>query len=166
MATQPRIAMKAIRNVYGMGLPKENVPETASVTFKKGALVLSTSGFLTECGADPAKILGCATRDGQNGGSNGTYSQEVEIALPGVLFLGNLSNTGDTAVTATTDRWANYGVLKDATSGKWMVDKDETTNDRVTVWQFFLQDKDAIGDTRGRVYFMFDPLYCQALAVD
>lgn len=158
--------MRAVRNLYGMGIPKEQIPEGITSTFKRGAPCVVTSGYAVECGADPALIAGLATKDGQNGAANGTYSQEFEMALPGILFMGNLSNNADTAVTAATDRFGKYGILKHSASGKWMVDKDETTNDRVTVWNFWLQDNDVLGDTRGRVYFMFDPLYCQGIAVD
>jgi len=158
--------MRAVRNLYGLCIPKVRVPEAASATFKKGALVVSTSGYTDECGADPALILGVATKDGQNGTASGDKEQEVEVAMPGTLFMGNLSNAADTAVGAATDRFLPLGVLRDATSETWFVDTGETSADRVVIWEFWLQDAEVMGDVRTRVLFQFDPVYCQANAVD
>lgn len=156
--------MSAVRNLLGTVIPKETFPEKATQTFKKGALLKQNGGYVDECGADPTLVTGLATQDGQSGATDGAKSQVIEIAHPGILFVGNLSNAGDTAVTAQTDQGAAYGVAKHS-GGKWYVDKDETSNKRVRVWNFWLQDNDALGDTRGRVYFTFDPTYCELIKV-
>jgi hypothetical protein len=166
MATSPRVAMRAVRNLYGLCIPKVRVPEAATVTATRGALAVSTSGYVDECGADPALILGLLTADGGNKSSAGDALQEVEVAMPGTLFMGNLSNAADSAVGAATDRFKPYGVLKDATSETWFVDTGETSNDRVVIWEFWLQDAEVLTDTRTRVIFQFDPVYCQGNAVD
>ena len=168
MATSPRVAMRAVRNLFGTVIPRVQVPEAASLaaTVKRGAPCVSTSGYVAECGTDPALILGLLGQDGQNGTAAGDKLQVVEVAMPGVLFMGNLSNGADSAAGAATDRWKAYGILKDATSATWFVDTGETTNDRVVIWEFWLQDGEVLTDTRTRVVFQFDPIYCQGNAVD
>lgn len=166
MATSPRVAMRAVRNLYGTIIPREEFKEAASETFKLGAvLTVNASGYIAEAGADPTLIIGLATKEGQNGASAGDKAQPVEMALPGILFMGNMANAGDTAVTAQTDVGQGHGIAKDATSGKWYVDKDDTTAKRVMIWNFWLQDNDLLGDTRGRVIFAFDPTYCQGIKI-
>jgi hypothetical protein len=167
MATQARIEMRAVRTVLGTPVPKVRVPENAAASFKKGALVLvqAADGMLEECGADPSLILGCATRQGQAGGSDGTYSQEVEVAYPGVLFRGYLDTSASegAGTTAATDRFKQYGVAKNAATGKWYVDKSDTTNDRVVIWEFWDGDGQAVGDIMHHVIFSFLLANCLAL---
>jgi hypothetical protein len=158
--------MRPVRNLFGIGIPCLEVPESASCTFKKGAPVVVTSGYLGECGADPVLILGLARKNGQGGAAAGDKLQVVDIAMPGILFMGNLSNAADTAVGAATDRFTPYGILKETTYGTWFVDTGETSSDRVVIWEFWLQDGEVLTDTRTRVVFQFDPVYCQGSAVD
>ena len=163
MATSPRIAFTAVRTLNGMGIPRQEFKEAASTTFKAGAPLVVASGYANECGADPALVLGIATKDGQGGSAAGDKSQPVIMAYPGTVFLGNLSNAADNAVTAQTDIMTGYGILKHSGTGKWFVDKGETSNKRVQVWDFWLQDKEVIGDVRGRILFTFDPDICQGV---
>jgi hypothetical protein len=148
MATSPRVAMRAVRNLLGTTLPVVEVPEAATVTAKRGAPCVSTSGYTDECGTDPALILGLLSKDGQNGSGAGDKLQPVEVAQLGVLFMGNLSNAADSAAGAATDRFKAYGILKDSSSETWFVDTGETSNDRVVIWEFWLQDGEVLTDTR------------------
>ena len=163
MATSPRIAFTAVRTINGMGIARQDFKEAASTTFKAGAPLVVASGYANECGADPALILGIATKDGQGGATAGAKSQTVVVAHPGTIFLGNLSNSADNAVTAQTDIMTGYGIAKHSGTGKWYVDKGDTSAKRIQVWDFWLQDKEVIGDIRGRILFTFDPDICQAL---
>lgn len=155
MATAPVNTMRAVRTFSGYSVARVEVPESASATFSKGAVVLISSGYLAEAGADPAVLLGVATRAGQNGGSAGAKSQHVEVAHPGNLFMGNLDTSGaeDAGVTAATDRGVAYGIQKHASNGSWYVDKSDTTNKRVRVVEFWSED--TVGDIKGRVIFSF-----------
>jgi len=162
----PLVPMRAVKNLFGTQIPRYEFPEASACSFHPGALVVSTSGYIDECSTDPALILGVATKHGQAGTASGDKRQVIEMAMPGILFMGNLYDATSDAVTAVTDLLVAYGVLKHVSNGLWFVDKDETTNDRVVVWDFWLQDKDKIGDVGGRVIFAFDPHYCQGLAVD
>ncbi len=170
MATQPRIAFRAVRTLSGMSVPREEFPEAASQTFKKGAPVFLRVGYLEECGTDPVLIMGVATRDGQNGGSAGAKTQVVELAHPDTLFLGNVDDGGSqgNGVTAATTRGRMLGITKHSSTGKWHVDTAKGTaalKSRVIVWNFYLNAQDgvnqAVGDTLGWVLFSFDPGYFQ-----
>jgi hypothetical protein len=156
MATAPIVPIRPVRSLTGLPYPRQSVPETASVTFLMGALVVCTSGYLAECGADPALILGVASAAGHNGATDGLYKQTVYLAHPDTLFVANLDTSGGggvgTGVTAATDRFLTYGVAK-RSSSHWYVDKSDTTNKRVRIFDFW--DEDAIGDVMGRVLFKF-----------
>lgn len=159
MATAPKIAIRAVRTLSGYSIPRMDFPEAAAQTFKKGAPLVLTVGYLNECGADPALIIGFATRDGQDGTAAGDKTQTVELASPDTVFEGNIGDGSDAAVTAATDRGKAYGIAKRSADGKWYVDNSDTSNKRVMVLD--LADHDATGDIMGRVYFMVDPKYMQ-----
>lgn len=141
MATHPKIKIRAVKTLSGMSVPRERFPEAASQTFKQGALVYLQDGYLQECAANPQLIMGVAVQDGGNGGSAGAKGQEVELAHPDTLFIGNLSQTGseDSGVGAATDRGKMYGVTKHSTDGRWYVDKSKgvAATSRVLVWKLW-----------------------------
>lgn len=127
-------------------------PEAASQTFKKGACVYLTGGALTECGADPATILGIALDP-----ATGVTGRPIRVTLlSNAIFEASLSGT---SVTAATDVGVAYGVV--LASGLWLVDKTDTTAKRVTVMA--LSTKDNVGDTNGRVLVLFAALANQAI---
>jgi hypothetical protein len=165
MATAPRIEFQAVKPLVGLSIAQESFPEAATQTFKKGACVVLTAGYLGECGAAPALIMGIASRAGQNGATAGAKSQSVYLAHPDTLFLGNLDNgvTG-TGTTAAANRGASYAVIKHPGTGKWAVDNAGVAH-RVVVWGFWDGVQDgitmALGDILGWVYFQFDPVYFQ-----
>lgn len=165
MAAQPRIAISAIKTLGGYSIPQEAFKEAATQTFKKGALVFLSAGYLQECGADPALIMGVASRDGQNGANAGDYKQSVYLAHPGTLFLGNLDNGSGSTTSAATDVGKMYGVAKHSSSGKWYVDSTDVTAKRVILWNFWDGAQDGltagVGDTLAQMYFQFDPTYFQ-----
>lgn len=125
------------------------VPEKASQTFYKGAVVVAdTAGKITEASADPTRILGVAEEDGHNV-SSPTDSDvcHFAVASPDTLFVGNVTTT-----TALTDIGASYGITK--SGNYWHVDKTKAdTSRRVRIVD--LDPRDAVGDTQGRVIFQF-----------
>jgi enamine deaminase RidA (YjgF/YER057c/UK114 family) len=161
--TWTRIPFRAVRNLCGPGLPSIELPEGATQTFKAGAPVVFVAGYIAECGADPVMVTGLATKDGQNK-AVGVAKQDIILAHSATLFLGNLEG-----VSAAADRGASFGLAKDATSGKWYVDKADTTAKRVTVWEVWEQAMDAKtpawGDTLTPVVFSFAAPYCSITAV-
>ena len=165
MATQPRIAISAAKALGGLSIPGENFPEQATQTFKMGAVVSLTAGYLGEAVADPTLIMGIATRDGQNGATAGAKDQLVHLAGGLTLFRGNLDNGAGTLASAATDRGKMYGLAKHAPSGKWYVDSTDVTNKRVVIWDFWDGAQDGlnmvIGDNLHWVLFQFDHSYFQ-----
>jgi len=119
--------------------------ESASLTAVQGNLVYLTGGYLTECGADPAIILGVLAEDGSNG-SEGANSAGVWLALPGTIFVAE-----GTTTTAQTQVGEDYGVALE--SSVWRVDTGDTGNVRVNV--IALDPRDAAGTDEGRYHVTF-----------
>ena len=149
MATISLRCLEVAKTIHGNSPWELGLPEAASQTWKKGAiLTLNANGYVVEAGADPARILGVACADGQNLASNGLKDCLVWIADENTVFVGNLSGS---SVTELVDRGRGYGVVK--TGNNWHVDKTDLTNRRVVVVD--LDPRDNVGDTNGRVHFMF-----------
>ena len=135
-------------------MPTHFAPEGASKTHVKGALLVQTSGLLTEAGADPTNVVGVAAHPGRNG-SSGARS----FYLPpdeNVIFVGSIDTSASegTGTVIATDMGAEYGVTKTALTGvnlgKWYVDKNKTGGDaRVRVVEIL----DAVNTVHGRVGF-------------
>ena len=104
-------------------------PVTAAQTFVVGALVFLTSGAVTECGADPANILGIALAPASVGldtrGSifGGTQIPVFVLTPNDTIWMGSST----TPVFATHVGTA-YGIVK---STNWLVDISDTGNTRV-----------------------------------
>ncbi len=113
---------------------------TAAQTFKKGALVVDTAaGTISECGADPAAVLGVAmegagTRPGGTGIANspsyitGGTNNEVSVAIAdrSQVFTCRGVNGGTDPVTPTqTMIGETYGVAK--SGDDWVLDIAEVT---------------------------------------
>jgi len=174
VATQPRIAFRALKTLSGMAIPVMSYPEAATQTFKAGAPVFLSNGYLNECGTDPQLIMGIATKDGQNVATAGLKSQSVILAHPDVLFLGNLDNTNTegSTVGVATDLGKMYGLKKITASGKWYVDKSKAVvaTSRVIIWDFWDElvsgstgsgQIAAITDVIPQVVFAFAPGFFQ-----
>jgi hypothetical protein len=165
MAAQPRIAIVPAKSLTGYSIAQEDFAEAASQVFKQGAIVSLSAGYLQEAGADPALILGVASRDGQNGATAGAKRQSVYLAHPSTLFQGSLDNGAGTTTLAATDVGKMYGLAKHGATGKWYVDSTDVTNKRVVIWGFWRGAQDGlpagVGDTLAQVYFQFDPTYFQ-----
>lgn len=117
-----------------------NYRYTAAQTFKKGALVVDVAaGTVSECGADPASVLGVAMEDaGSKPGGTGMINaptqitggnnNEVVVAIAdrSQVFTCRGVNGGTDPVTpAITNIGEEYGVAKDA-DGMWYLDLAET----------------------------------------
>jgi hypothetical protein len=137
------------------------VPEKLTQTFKKGAVcfIEAATGYLIECAANPALILGLANADGGNTAASGTNNQVVELAHPDVLFRGYVDNADGNSFNtgAQTDQGKGYGITKSATAGRWFIDSSKTAaNVRVVIWEFWAEANfNYIGDTTPSVIFAF-----------
>ena len=100
--------------------------EGAAQSFKLGAaVVLDASQFVTECGADPASLIGFAAHPAGKGLPS--TKDLVYVASEGQKFW--MSGTSN-PVYADTNKL--YGIVKDA-NGIWTVDKTDVVNTRVYI---------------------------------
>lgn len=125
------------------------LPEGASQTFKVGAILTLTNGYVVEAAADAARVLGVASEPGQNLGSNGLKEAKVIIANDDTIFVGCLTGKA----TSVLDVGLAYSIAKDGTTNNWTVDGTDVAN-RICIIQK-LDPRDTLGDTNGRVHFIF-----------
>jgi len=123
----------------------EHFPEAASQTFEAGDLVFTNAGYIEECGADPASILGLVMEDGHDAGA-GDYQVPVLVFTEATFIEMCVYHSDPGAnLIEDTDLRTLYGLV--ASNHKWLVDKTEVVNTRVKVQQF----KDPIGTVSGVV---------------
>ncbi len=137
-------------------MPTHFAPEGTSVTYVKGAVLIQTSGYTAEAGANPTNVIGVAAHAGKN-----LTTHPKGFYLPpddGVIFVGSLDTGASegTGTVAATDLGAEYGITKTALTGvnlgKWYVDQNKTGADaRVRVVELI----DAVGTVQGRCGFKF-----------
>lgn len=121
--------------------------EAATQTLVTGNLVYQNgSGYIAECGADPASIYGIAAEAGHNTVAAGTNTLAVYRIRPGELYVAKSNTTTDQAHVGL-----NYGVVND--SSVWKVDISETVNTRVFIHA--LDPRDAVGTSGGRYWVEF-----------
>lgn len=138
------------------------IQEAATQTYKRGALLVASSGNLQEAGANPTTIIGVALQAGLNLGSAGqgtgtSYGAPQFVpAMPGVVFEASwdkASSLGNGVVTQAS-MWATWGVTKDS-AGIWYVDEDKGGGNQVCLLIGAKQDT-VIGTTKqARVYIVF-----------
>lgn len=124
--------------------------EAAAQSFKKGAILIESSGKVGIAANDAvANILGVAAGD-----ASGVTDREVLFypALPGMVFEATFEDeSGQDYALLQADFYTNHSVMVDS-GGIWYVDKNDTTNTAVEI----IGSKDAIGTTRARVFVTFE----------
>src|SRR5574343_863814 len=148
---------RSFKSAYCMGLtsvPTETIAEGASQSFKKGEVIVISSGYAvaTTAGNDEptlGTILGVASEDAHNT-TAGAYNITYTPALPNVVFEGQLYIAAGTGITQAMVGGA-YEL--NVSSNKWYIDGDNTADERVRV----IGLKDDIGTVDGVVYFVFLP---------
>ena len=124
--------------------------EKASGTWKRGAPLVLNGGYVEEAGTAPSTSKYIAAQDGQNGATDGAKATIVYPITTDVLWEATMEDS-----LAVADIGANYGLVKDATTGAWYVD-DADTADQVTVEAFVETPQlGAIGDTKARALIRF-----------
>lgn len=123
-------------------------PVTAAQTFAKGALVIDTAaGTISECGADPAAVLGVALQGAFTGPGNSLADNptvitgrvtDCSVAMADrsqVFSMRGINGATDPVTPLTTHIGESYGSAKVGTD--WVLDLAE-----VTVKQFKIVDID------------------------
>lgn len=131
-------------------IPLRSGLEAATQSFKKGAVLIESSGKVAIAAADPtADILGIAAAD-----ASGVTDREVLYypALPGMVFEATFEDqTNEDHALAAANFYGNFAAQVDS-AGNWYVDENDTTNTCVHI----VGAKDAVGVTRARVYVSFE----------
>ena len=125
--------------------------EANSQAFVRGDLVYLSSGALTECGADPAAIMGISLGTSTNV-TSGNIAIPVLVLTPGVEVAMNVYHA--TAASATFSD--NSGIetayeINQASSGIWTIDIAATSSTRVHITEYL----DAKGDIYMRCWVRF-----------
>jgi len=130
-------------NIFSRGTV--GLPEKASQTFKKGAPLVLNGGYLEEAGTAPSTIRYFAAENAHNGASDGLYDV---IAWP--IGADDLWEVSAQDAVAVADNGGVYGLVKDATTGFWYLDDDDT-GDQMEVLHFKSTPAlGAVGDTKAR----------------
>lgn len=124
-------------------------PEAASQSFKSGNFVtLNTSGQILLAPDDAIYAVGMALQD-----ASGTTNGEVLVLLAttNTFFSANYTTTDAGAVTAQTIVGDIVGIGDGNTNGFHTVESNGTAAVKIIE----LDKRDAVGDTGGRVIFVF-----------
>ena len=147
----PKSGPYAARIVGGSIIPVETQLEASSVSFKVGAPLVFSSGYLTECtspvttAAHPT--VGLAMRAGNNDTNHSSLKYipaYQEIVFAGYLMASSGGNSVDTHTLAQTDIGSTMNLAKDGVSGLWFLDFSTTTNGGVII----IDNIDPIGTTK------------------
>lgn len=126
-------------------------PVATGEDFGKGApVILNTDGEIEEAGADPSLVLGfatCAASEATPADTFGYADARLPVALADQVFRGTLEGTLD----IDADISDQFGLVDDATSGYWTIDRSDTSNVVVTVIGY--EDGVADGDVNPPVLF-------------
>lgn len=137
--------------------PLYNGPEGASQTFKKGAPLVFSSGYLVVAPSAPIDtddaIVGFAAQDGHNDSTDGTHQMPYYVAGgPHLIFEGVLiDKVAETHALVATNLGLAYAIDVDA-DGYWYLDENNTTKPVARIVEIV----DAIGTSNGRVRFVYD----------
>lgn len=136
--------------------------EKASQTFKGGAALIASSGYLVEDtttdGTSTNKVAAIAEEDGHNASADDAKIHRVLQVGGGQVFEGTLATSSGgsgnaplAVALAQTDLWASYNLAKQTSSGLWYIDQADGggSNVRVLIVGF----RDAVGTSNARVYF-------------
>ena len=141
--------IKPYRMMNGGPFPIWAVKKEAATTWLEGAVIIGTGGYAVEAADGPTKgtILGIA--------QSPAVADETEAliipGLPGVVFSGRLcaGDTGGAYTSLVTDRFLQYGLSLEGTTGTWYVNETDETDLAVTLLDFI----DAIGTDRALIEF-------------
>lgn len=145
--------------ISGNAPQERDYPEGTSLAVVDGELVYLSGGYATEIGANPALILGMANKTGKNT-TAGLYNIPVALANGDTIFSANKSNSSGTLVaTVVTDVGKELAIYRDTTNNLFTVYLAEGASAALgRAMCIGLDKRDTVGDTGGRLLFMFKGL--------
>jgi hypothetical protein len=153
MATLTKRVCEPVHTRSGSPAYVRSYPEAAAQTFKRGEFVTLTAGKVTLCGANPALIQGVAAQD-----ATGVTDTPIKVyeANSDSVFVASLIGTG-----VITDVGVRYGVVRDATTQSWGIDRSNTTAANLRAVVVALDGRDTLGDVNTRCHFTFLETFVQ-----
>jgi hypothetical protein len=135
----------------------------AGANFVNGAaIVRNAAGDFAECGANPPLIAGfsCASVANYNWKQDtfGTVVPSVPVAMSNQEFRGTMIG----GVWAAADLGASYGLLRNAGTLRWEVNKADAVNTRVMI--VGVEDGTQVGDAAPSVRFVVLPANRQVIS--
>lgn len=131
-------------------IPTMEGVEAAGQSWKKGAVLIESSGKVAIASADPTSaILGVAAGD-----ASGVTDAKCLFypARPGMVFEATYEDeTNENHALVQGDLYTNHALQVDS-NGIWYVDENDTSNTAVVI----VGHKDPIGTTRARVFVEFE----------
>lgn len=157
MATISLFRARPAKTISGNSPKEDYYPEAASQTFKKGEFVYLVAGKVTIIpSTTPSLVLGMAQAD-----ASGVTDTPVPVAIANTdtIFEANYSNGSQAGAVSTVASVGTRHVFDlDATNHRVYI-SSSTTSPRVII--HMLSEKDAAGDTGGRVLFQVMSVYRQ-----
>lgn len=127
----------------------EDMLEAATQTFKKGAPIEPSAGYMAE-GSALTAIVGFAEQDGHNVAAGASKVRVLKFS-GGQIFEGTLGvdngGAADLVTLLQTHLGSGVVIKKDTTSSKWYLDTTSTTHAVIVGF------RDAVGSANARVYF-------------
>lgn len=144
-------------------------PEAASQTFKTGGTTVNVvAGYLTDTGSDtPGTIMGVPAEDASNSASGGTSSAPyctVNLANTTNVFAANVLASGLADYVLTqADIGVTMAIQRDTTNNRLFLNASTKAGSNCRVFTLQLAQNTDVGDTNGRVTFVFLPNFAQSL---
>ncbi len=144
-------------------------PEAASQAFLKGWPVQFVGGYITGIATDtPVTVLGIVEQDFHNLSAVGVYgvqSQQVAVAYANAIniFSANVKTTSlADYVLLQSDLGRVMGIQRDTTNNKVFLNAAVAGGANGRVFTLRPAQNTDVGDTNGRVLFIWLPLYSQS----
>jgi len=144
--------------------------EAASQTFLKGWLVNLVAGYVTAIASDtPGNILGLAEQDAHNLSASGSPTnpdQSINVSLANAtnIFSANVKGASlADHVLVQSDIGVTMGIQRDTTNNRIFLDASVKAGSSCRVFTLRTAQNTDIGDTNGRVLFVFLPNFAQSM---
>jgi len=144
-------------------------PEAATQTFKKGWVVQMVAGYLTGIATDtPGNVMGVVAEDMHNLAAVGVYgvtgdSAATYIANGTNIFAGNVKQASlANHVLVQADLGRVMGIQRDTANNRIFLDSS-VVGANARVFTLRPAQNTDIGDTNGRVLFLWLPNFAQSM---
>lgn len=141
--------------------------EAATQTFDTGAttVFVNGSGLLQDTASDtPSTIMGVPAEDAHNDAVAATSLCTVNMANATNIFAANCKGTTLTDhVLTQSDIGKPMGIQRDTVNGRLFLNSSVISGSGVRVFTLGVGQNTDIGDTNGRVLFVFLPNWAQSL---